>query len=291
MMVGTVATVPTVKRAVHHLTAPRHHVVARHGAGAAPVNCDPVGTAALPAVPLVTYAAPIPPEPGGTGPGGATSGGTGGGAGPILGALAGGAPAALAGGGLGSAPTPSGPGAVPEPTTWLMMIAGIGAIGAALRRRRQIDRSEDGTGVAGTGVTGTGVSGRGAAGTALWSGMAVDAATTLAARSAVVKSTAASVAGKSTATSVAGKALLCVCPAVVAAGGVMAVPPLRHAVHAYTAPPLPAAGPCIGTTVPVSTTSLNGFPASVSTVPASVPATATATATATAKVPVPAAAS
>ena len=278
MMAGTVATVPSVKRAVHHLTAPRHHAPIHHAAArAAAVNCDPVAPAGLPAVPLVTYAAPIPAEPDVAGPAETPSGG----AGPILGALAAGAPAAMAGGvapAVTPTPTPAVPGAVPEPATWLLMIGGIGATGVALRRRRR---------VAGTRSKGA----TGGARTALVSGAAVDAATTVAARSAVAKSTAAGVvgkstaagvAGKSTAAGVAGKALLCVCPAVVAAGGVMTVPALRHAVHAYTAPAVaagPVARPCDGpTAIPVSATSLNGFPASVSTVPASAKAAIPATA-------------
>ena len=81
MMAGTVATVPAVKRAVHHLTARRHtpasaRPVAIHGmqprvrAGNR-IECAPVAPIALPAVPIVTYAAPIPDEPDGM----ATNGG------------------------------------------------------------------------------------------------------------------------------------------------------------------------------------------------------------------------
>ena len=90
-MAGTVATVPTVRRAVHHITAPRHpaaHHLARPAAR--PVNCDSAAPVALPAVPLVTYDAPIPAEPLGT------ASGPGGGGAPGIAALAGGAPAAVA---------------------------------------------------------------------------------------------------------------------------------------------------------------------------------------------------
>ncbi|MBA2466428.1 MAG: PEPxxWA-CTERM sorting domain-containing protein, partial [Sphingomonas sp.] len=32
----------------------------------------------------------------------------------------------------------AGPGAVPEPATWAMMLIGFGATGAAMRRRRKV---------------------------------------------------------------------------------------------------------------------------------------------------------
>lgn len=258
VMAGTVATVPAVKRAVHHLTA-RHHApifarpavargTLRPGADARErVDCDPTPVT-VPAVPIVTYAAPIPDEPGGTVPGGG---------GPSSGAIG-----TLAGGGIGGgvapiasstpAVTPIVTGAVPEPTTWLMLIGGVGAIGLVMRRRR-----------------GKSIGKRAVIGTTLWSGGAVAEAGEMAA-SAAVRST---VAAKTTAAGVAGKALLCVCPAAVMAGSVMTVPPLRQAVHASTAPietaSVTAARPCNGAmTIPVSAAAVDGFPATVATVPA-----------------------
>lgn len=272
-MAGTVATVPPIKRAVHHLTAP-HHAPARRIAapGARPaavavrsVKCNPIAPAVLPAVPLITYAAPIPDEPeGDAAPGGGVAGGVPGGVGAI-GAFAGGG-----GGGGVAAVTPTlDPGAVPEPATWLMLISGMGIVGAALRRRRTAPHGRLQT-----------QSAKAALGTALWSSSMAEAgevATTAAVRSAVV--------AKSTAAGLAGKALLCVCPAAMLAGSVVAVPPLRHTVHAATAPAVfaPATAgiapitPCTGdtavpaatpVTIPVSTASIRGFPATVETIPA-----------------------
>jgi len=294
-MAGTVATVPQVKRAVHHVTAPHHAPKAlRRAVATTPVApqvaqqgvpCGPIAGGALPAVPLVTYATPLPDEPGvgpensGTpvsSPGGGFSGP---GIVPVVGGIGigpgGGGGGGTGGGGTIVTPTPTptpgpGPGPVPEPSAWLMMIVGAGTLGATLRRRRR--------GAAAAGSDGR-VARRAAAGSLLWSGSAAVEAGDM----------AATVAVKSAVASVAGKALLCVCPAAIVAGSAMTVPPVRQAVYAATMPAEPAAAlpamttpsalPCAEpTTVPVAAQSVENFPAAVETVPATA-AKATAAAT------------
>ena len=262
VMAGTVATVPSVKRAVHHLTAAHHPAKPVHrlatAAAQPPVqperqaDCGPVAAGAVPAVPLVTYAAPIPDEPGGRE--------TGSGIGPAV-AAAGPTAAALAVSTPAPAPAdtlPASPGPVPEPATWLMLILGAGAIGATLRRRH----------VTRPGARRAGLGAQATVGATLWS-------TSAAVEAGEVATT---VAAKSMMASAAGKALLCVCPAAVVAGSVVAVPPLRQAVHASTAMPAPATTPAglgrtvvpcdppVAGSVPVSATSVKGFPDIVSTV-------------------------
>lgn len=271
LMAGTVATVPPVKRAVHHLTAPRQapkalrHAVAQRpaapqAAARQQVDCDPAAGGPVPAVPLVTYADPIPDEPGGSSGGSVLSPA---GVGPAVGGIAIGTP----GGATPSTPvvpiTP-GAGAVPEPSLWLMMIAGVGSLGAALRRRRAIAAGQSGRRAGRTGRTVT-------AGGLLWSGSAAVEAGDM----------AATVAVKTTMASVAGKAMMCVCPAAIVAGSVATVPPLRQAVHAATLPAEPAASPPPAATafqgaqpctepmtVPVAATAVGDFPAVVQTIPA-----------------------
>jgi len=274
-MAGTVATVPAAKRAVHHLTAPHHaarpvHRVATAAArpAAQPADCPPIAAGPLPAVPLATFAAPIPEEPAGatTAPaaGSPVQGGVG--AGPSASVLAAQPPV-----GVGAitppattpvatptttpvvTPTPVGSGttpAVPEPASWLMMIVGAGALGATLRRRRAPARA-----------------GRHAAtGAMLWAGSAAEAGDAAATAGVAAHSGAAT----SALATAAGKAMLCVCPAAVVAGSVVGVPPLRQAVHAATLPTAPASVrptvPCIQpAAVPVSATAVKGFPDTVTT--------------------------
>ena len=232
VMAGTAATVPSVKRAVHHLTAEHRPHRPVHRLATAAVHppaepglragCNPIVAGVQPAVPLVTYAAPIPPEPAAVRDaiGGPAGGGIGGAPGIVGGvpAFAAVAPVSpVTGTPAQVTPPPTGVGSVPEPASWMMLILGAGAVGGALRRRRLSRR----------------VAVRTTTGATLWSAGTVaveagDVATTVAVKSAVA--------------SAAGKALMCVCPAAVVAGSVMAVPPLRHAVHASTAVPRRAAG-------------------------------------------------
>lgn len=311
LMAGTVATVPAARKAVHQLTspraapkaAPRNTVAAARPAAATQreVECDP-GVPA-PIAPLVTYAAPIPQEPGGTPIAPLSSiGGTpvsSVGAAPPIGAVG------VIGGNVTPPVTPPGatpivppvappvvppvtdvpsPGPVPEPSTWLMLIAGVGTLGAMLRRRRRAPAGD------GSRAMRRGLARKAAFGSILWpGGVAVEAG-----------DMAATVAVKSAVASAATKAMLCVCPVAVVAGGVMAVPPLRQAVHASTmAPELPAQAVPLNTvtrepcpepmSVPVATAPLSGFPATVATVPAAEAATAPAPAAAIAAAGPPAA--
>lgn len=247
---GAVATVPAAKRVAHHLTAahpaarPIRHLATAPATPAEQamqrVDCDPVIAGPLPAVPLVTYAAPIPDEPGGpgAGPGGGVNPGVG-----VIGAQAAVSPGPAAATPVPPTGAPAGP-SLPEPASWAMLIAGAGTIGLTLRRRRHSGGRGDG---------------RIAAGAAL-GGMSTVAE---------AGDVAATVAAKSTIATVAGKAMLCVCPAAVVAGSVVAVPPLRHAVHTATAPatvPAPAPAGAIRSAVPcdqpmpVSATAVKGFP-------------------------------
>lgn len=59
---------------------------------------------------------------------------------PILGVGASSGNAIILGSSGGSIPNPNPPGAVPEPSTWAMLILGFGAVGATLRRRQQTAR-------------------------------------------------------------------------------------------------------------------------------------------------------
>lgn len=269
LLAGTVATVPSVRRAVHHATAHRATPKAVRRAGAdkpavaqtvarQQVECEPGFAGMPPAAPLLTYAAPIADEPAGTdaipqsggyvptiaGIGIGTPGGT-----PVV-------PGGPGGGGGGTGTTPTTPvtpvtpeptpGPVPEPSTWLMLIGGVGLLGAGLRRRRN--------GLAAGGSSGT-VTVRKVSfgGMLLSSSAAVEAG-----------DMAATVVVKSALASAAGKALLCVCPAAVVAGSVMTVAPLRQAVHAYTAPDaspaairdIPGMAPCIEPILPQAATPL-----------------------------------
>ena len=269
VLAGTVATVPSVKRAVHHATAQRTTPKAVRRAGASKpavaqtvarqqVECEPGFGGMPPTAPLLTYAAPIADEPAGSdavpqsggfaptiaGIGVGVPGGT-----PVV-------PGGPGGGGGGPGTTPTTPttpvtpepvpGPVPEPSTWLMLIGGVGLLGAGLRRRR--------IGLARTGPAGT-VTVRKVSfgGMLLSSSAAVEAG-----------DMAATVVVKSALASAAGKALLCVCPAAVVAGSVLTVPPLRQAVHSYTAPDaapaairdIPGMAPCIEPILPQAATPL-----------------------------------
>jgi hypothetical protein len=281
LLAGTVATVPSVKRAVHHATAHRtvpktSRAVPDRPAVAQKVSqqeCAPGFGGLPPAAPLLTYAAPIPDEPSG----GSAITPQGGGFVPVAGIGIGGSTPVVPGGpgaggpGTGTPTTPTTPttpvtpepvpGAVPEPSTWLMLIGGVGMLGAGLRRRRNAAAKRRAARAGRRGTMRKATLG----GALLTSSAAVEAG-----------DMAATVMVKSALASAAGKALLCVCPAAVVAGSVMTVPPLRQAVHAYTSPDgaMPAAirqfagiEPCIEPILPPATAPL----ASTSDVPAIAP--------------------
>lgn len=226
--------------------------------------CNPIGPGSgiisAPLVPLVSFASPIPDEPivGLGSPGGAT-------ATPIVpaGFTPIGAPVGGGGGGVIVAPTPTptpeptaaptptptevptatptdapttmptiaptpeptvgSPGAppvgtVPEPSVWLMLILGFGLLGAGLRHRRNGR------------ISARRVAPQVVAASALWAGAAPIAAGDMAA------TLATQAAAQSAGSGLAGKLMLCVCPAVLTAGTVMTVPPVRNAVHNATSP-------------------------------------------------------
>lgn len=289
-MATAVATVPAAKRAVNHATSPKAKpkAVARPAKSNAgqprlvrasmpprDLLCNPIvgpggGIISAPLVPLVSFASPIPDEPiAGLGsPGGPNVT-------PIVpaGFTPIGTPVGGGGGGVIVTPTPeptatpapqptvtptatptSGPpttvptpgptvgppvlppvGAVPEPSVWLMLIMGFGLLGAGLRHRRngRISVRRLAPQVVAT--------------SALWAGAtpiaAGDMAATLATQSLA----------QSAGSGLAGKLMLCVCPAVLTAGTVMTVPPVRNAVHAATAPTgvRPIADLCVEVPAPV----------------------------------------
>ncbi len=132
---------------------------------------------------------------------------------------------------------PPGPpvGAVPEPSVWLMLILGFGLLGAGLRHRRNGR------------ISARRVAPQAVAATALWAG-----ATPIAAGD-MTATLAAHAAAQSAGSGVAGKLMLCVCPAVLTAGAVMTVPPIRNAVHQATspAPVRPIRNLCIESPLPV----------------------------------------
>jgi len=233
----TVAAVPPVKRAVHHATAKPSRTAAARPAQAGnrvtDVPCVPVAPVGVPVpvapTPLVTFAdrgvtdlADVPPIV----PGAGTPTGFGGGFPPIFTPV--GTPP-VGNPPIGTptpeptptptptpvptpTPTPTPESPIPEPATWMLMIGGFAIAGVALRRRRMTVR---GRAVAGTGGVGFGSflsTGAGAG----------EAVGTLAA----APSLAATVS----------KVALCVCPPALMAGTVVAVPPVRSAVHAATAP-------------------------------------------------------
>jgi hypothetical protein len=112
------------------------------------------------------------------------------------------------------------PAAVPEPASWVMMIAGFSGVGA-LHRRRNRHR------------------GRAArlAGGAVAVAELLGATGLASARTAALASHKASTAiGTSLASAVAKKAAVCVCSGAILTAAVTTVPPLKRAVHAATMP-------------------------------------------------------
>lgn len=246
LIATSVATVPQVRRAVHHVTRPhvaKHQPVRKRTAAATPGNarrpCPPAVAALTEPNRLATFAQPLPAEPvstpmaplsevatrstGGTPDNGSFA--------PIISGLA-----PVTGGGAPGTPgtpttpttptTPSTPGPpvtpVPEPATWTTMILGFGLLGA-LMRRRQAEREErrrqrrrrrrsHAPALAGAAAM-------------------ADALTPL--EAAGGGTAAAASAGKAT---LLAKAALCVCPPALMAATAITVPPVRNAVYHATAP-------------------------------------------------------
>lgn len=225
----TVATVPPVKRAVHHLTQPAHPT--RAATPAAP-PCVPVTRRTL-ASPLPTTLTPdevpvftaITPGPNG----GFTP------QSPIT-------PPSFPGGG-GVVPNTPGGGsttpAVPEPSAWVMMVLGFGLVGAGIRQRhRYVLRSRTAAFAGGGNAT---VPLRGLS--AILGGGALSSAAMMSVGATPVQASAklAQLGAKALNSSMLAKAALCVCPPVAMAVTTAALPPVRHAVYNATAPkPTPA---------------------------------------------------
>jgi hypothetical protein len=247
----TVASVPPVRRAVHHLTQPaRPHAPVKHAAPpcvpvsrrtlASPLPTTlspddvPVFTAITPPTGGTTYQPPIntPSFPGG--PGGGTGGGT----------------------------PPSGPNtpAVPEPSAWIMMVMGFGLIGAGVRQRHRYVLRNRTAAFAGGGNATVPVRGLGV----LLGGGAISSAAMLSVGATPVLATAklAQLGSKALNSSMLAKAALCVCPPVAMAVTTAALPPVRHAVYNATAPKTPPAmlspavatvpQPCVPVDVPTA---------------------------------------
>ena len=248
MLATTAAYVPPVRKAVHHATRPApkappsHARAQRPAATAAAVPC-PAAFINAPVVPQATFASEVPPDGvasnyfgspagggvlvGGAGPGGAAPGGGGvpGGGGPGGSVPGGGVP----GSGGGETPTP----AIPEPSTWSMMLLGFGLLGAALRSRRPtkvlVPARAGGRGSArssrrrrrSASVAGGGI---------LWGLLEP------------VQAMTAGIGGGSK-MSLLAKAAMCVCPPALMVTAVATVPQARKAVFAATAPKVPAGAP------------------------------------------------
>jgi hypothetical protein len=145
---------------------------------------------------------------GGIGPGVGGGGGGGGGGGP-----GGGNPG---GGGDGGTVVPPPPViAVPEPSTWMMMLIGFGLLGAGLRLRRPAKRPTSTKRRRKLAYAGGGV---------------------LAAALEPVSAMGVAAAGTGSKMTILAKAAMCVCPPALMVATVATVPEARKAVYAATAP-------------------------------------------------------
>jgi hypothetical protein len=238
LVATAVATVPPVKRAVHHLTAP-----SRPAAKAAPRRAvvKKATFAAIPCAPVADFdfIDSLPLE---TVPSTLESIGTPPPLAPLPPPIAPVPPTIV----IRRPPTDFG--AVPEPATWVMLITGFGAVGVAMRVRRRRRVADPAPATPASPERALVVvpqrreryrvsrSGRpigwrrfmGGAGLALLPG-----------RGGAV----ASVASKTAQTTLLTKAALCVCPAVVLATTAATVPPIRNAIHQVTAPAVPYVAP------------------------------------------------
>lgn len=240
ILATTVATVPPVKRAVHHATrpAPAKPKVAKtrtkhvkSAAVAAGVPCDSIPGVPVPA--LLAYARPMPTV----------------GAGDIIG------PAIVDPPRFTPAVVPPVPGipgvgiyvppnqpilGVPEPGTWLLLISGFGLLGMGLRWRRGR-----------TAALAAGAPLSGSLSPAASTPAALDAPrrrrrSRRAKKAGGLSSVMAALGfgevatGSASLGTIAAKAMMCVCPTAAIVAGTMATPPLRTAVYKATAMPAPA---------------------------------------------------
>jgi hypothetical protein len=260
-LLATAAAVePHTRKAVHHATRPHQQakpatksraLAPRRTPVARAVPCAPTSDLTSPPDTLTTLASAPPvladgiaPVPGSVGPSPVSTS-----------PLPGGGP--IFGGGPGTPGTPGTPGnpgtdtpgenpgtpvnpppeepiaAVPEPSTWAMMIAGFGVVGWAIRRQHRLTRRTRGRRGRRVRAGGAGALG------AVWTSGDVMVAG--------AEATAAGAKGSA----LLAKALMCVCPPAIVATTAVAVPPVRQAVYAATAPKptrpsaaAPAAVPC-----------------------------------------------
>lgn len=236
MLATTAAYVPPVRSAVHHATRPPAKAAPkaqpkRTAAGVAAVPCTPA-LLTPPIVPQTTFAVPVPsdavsgpaffgavPAPGvaigGINPGGVGGGNAGGGGGGGGGGDTGTTPP-----GGGTVETPAPPAvAVPEPSTWSMMLLGFGLLGAALRSRPQPKQRSSGKQRAG---------GKRRRRPALAGGMLLGALEPVQAMTSSV--------GAGSKMTLLAKAAMCVCPPALVVATVATVPQARKAVYAATMP-------------------------------------------------------
>lgn len=257
----TAATVPPVRRAVHHFASAFEP---HHRAHPAPPPCVPLDhktfASMLPNAgevgpvdleqPPAAYTA-VTPGTGGTTPIGPEPLNPG----PLPG------PGLIPGNGTDT-PGGSTP-AVPEPEAWVTMVVGFGLIGAGLRqRRRYVVRSRKLALAAGLEPGEGGASAR-AFGTAATGSMALGATLVPVGLSPLHAGTRlAQLGSKALHSPLLAKAALCICPPVAMAVSTAAIPPVRHAVYNATAPTTPAtpktpgaaaqAAPCVPVSVPTA---------------------------------------
>lgn len=266
----TAATVPPVRRAVHHFTAayePKHH--ARPSAP----PCVPVDRK--------TFASMLP-STGDVGPVDLNDQAV------AMSAVAPGTDSVTTPVGPqllnpGGSLLPSGPGlipgndtpggnntpAVPEPGVWVTMVLGFGMIGAGYRqRRRYMVRSRKLALASGYDAVEAGGTVRGL-GSAMGGVVAAGAVLTPVGLSPVHAGTKlAQLGSKALHSSVLAKAALCVCPPVAMAVSTAAIPPVRHAVYNATAPSVPKGpntaaitpqgAPCVPVDVPTAAEAVKG---------------------------------
>lgn len=255
MLATTVTMVPPVRKAVHSLTRPRH--LPRHHAPTRLASLRPAAVSApcAPAAPapstLLTLAdlgpedvSVIPASLDDFGSGGPGGGGLGGGPGYIPSAVV--SPPTFADQPINS---------VPEPATWLMLVAGLGAAGTVLRlkRRRRFRVKTDAAGILliplkqklgfapvamGSAATGMG---------ALLSELAAVRASSKPVTSIGHVAAASSKAAGSTALA---KLAMCLCPPAAMIASTAAIPTIRQAVYNSTAStPVTTVLP-VGTAIP-----------------------------------------